>query len=101
MDSEPKDDKALPADESGPHVYGQPPGTSDWRRVTRLALLIALVVWLVLFFLWNRDATEVSLVVTTVTVPLVWILLGVFLLGMLVMYLLMFLRQRRKRKVAP
>jgi uncharacterized integral membrane protein len=64
----------------------------------RTSLLIILVVYTVLFFLWNQDPVEVSLVVTTVTVPLVWVLLGTFLLGAAVMYLWMYRRKRAKRK---
>lgn len=69
-----------------------------WRSIVRTSLLIILVVYTVLFFLWNQDPVEVSLVVTTVTVPLVWVLLGTFLLGAAVMYLWMYRRKRAKRK---
>lgn len=79
-------------------VYGKPPGASDWRRITRLSLLIILVVLVVLFFMGNLDSVEVSLVVTTVNVPLVWVLLGTFLLGAAVMYLLLYLRKRAGRR---
>lgn len=48
----------------------------------------------VLFFLMNREATTVNLVVTTVEIPLVWVLIGTFLLGALAAYLAMFIRRR-------
>jgi uncharacterized integral membrane protein len=79
-------------------VYGKPPGAGDWRRITRLSLLGILVAFTVLFFLGNLNSVEVSLVVTTVNVPLVWVLLGTFLLGAAVMYLLLYLRKRAGRK---
>ncbi|MBK6762865.1 MAG: LapA family protein [Micrococcales bacterium] len=80
------------------HVYGTPPGAGDWRRITRLVLLAVLVVYTVLFFLMNRTSVDVSLVVTTVNIPLIWTLIGTFLLGAVVMYLLMYLRRRAERK---
>ena len=79
-------------------VYGTPPGAGDWRRITRLVLLAVLVIFTVMFFLLNRETVEVSLVVTTVTIPLIWILLGTFLLGAAVMYLLIYVRRRADRK---
>ncbi|MFN8182920.1 MAG: LapA family protein [Candidatus Nanopelagicales bacterium] len=92
-----------PAPTPGPnerqdHVYGSPPGAGDWRRITRLVLLAVLVIFTVLFFLRNRETVEVSLVVTTVTIPLIWILLGTFLLGAAVTYLLLYVRRRADRK---
>lgn len=87
-----------PRPERKDQVYGKPPGAADWRRITRLSLLIILVVLAVLFFMGNLDSVEVSLVVTTVNVPLVWVLLGTFLLGAAVMYLLLYLRKRAVRK---
>jgi uncharacterized integral membrane protein len=80
------------------HVYGRPPGAGDWKRIVRMVLLAVLIVFTLLFFLLNRESVEVSLVVTTVTIPLIWILIGTFLLGALVMYLLMYLRRRAGRK---
>lgn len=79
-------------------VYGKPPGAGDWRRITRMVALVLMVAYVVLFFLLNRESVEVSLVVTTATIPLVWVLLGTFVLGALVMYLLLYLRQRAGRK---
>lgn len=79
-------------------VYGKPPGAGDWKRVSRLALLGLLVVFTILFFAFNLDNVEVSLVVTTVSIPLVVVLIGTFLLGAFFMYLLTFLRRRSARK---
>lgn len=79
-------------------VYGKSPGVGDWKRITRLAALVVLVVYVVLFFLSNREKVEVSLVVTTVTIPVVWVLMLAFVLGMAVMYLLLYLRKRAVRK---
>lgn len=69
-------------------------------RITRLIALIALVVFVVLFFVTNRETVEVSLVVATVSIPLVFVLILVFLLGMATMYLLTYLRRRSGRKAA-
>lgn len=80
------------------HVYGKAPGAGDWRRVSKLVLLVVLVVFVVLFFLGNRETVEVSLVVATVSIPLVVVLVGTFLSGALVMYLLLLLRRRAARK---
>lgn len=80
------------------HVYGKTPGTGDWKRITRLAALVVLVVYVVLFFLWNRDHVEVNLVVTSVFIPLFWVLMFSFVLGALAMYLLTYLRRRAARK---
>ncbi|MEI2640915.1 MAG: LapA family protein [Candidatus Nanopelagicales bacterium] len=80
------------------HVYGKTPGVGDWKRITRLSLLGLLVVYAVLFFLMNNDTVPVSLVVATVSIPLVWALLLSFVLGAAVMYLLMYLRRRAVRK---
>lgn len=91
-------DVTPPHSERPDHVYGRPPGAGDWRRITRMVLLAVLVVFTVLFFALNRKNVEVSLVVTTVTIPLIWILIGTFLLGALVMYLAMYLRRRAGRK---
>ena len=82
----------------GDERYGKPPGAGDWKPIARAVALVALVVFTVLFFLRNRDSVEVSLVVTTVTIPLIWILIGTFLLGAAVMYLLLMLRRRSARK---
>lgn len=81
-------------------VYGSPPGTGDWRRIARIVTLTVVVVYAVLFFLMNRQEVEVSLVVTTVNVPLVWILVGTFVFGALTMYLVLHLRRRAARKAA-
>ena len=89
-------DRKPPASEG--HVYGKTPGASDWKRITRLVALIALVVFVVLFFVTNRETVEVSLVVATVSIPLVFVLMLVFLLGMATMYLLTYLRRRSGRK---
>lgn len=78
--------------------FGQTPGAGDWKRISRSVALIVLVVYAVLFFLWNRDTVTVSLVVTTVSIPLVWTLLLSFVLGAAVMYLLTFLRRRAAKK---
>ncbi len=80
-------------------VFGKAPGAGDWKRITRIAALVVLVIYVVLFFLWNRETVEVSLVVTTVTIPLVFVLILAFVLGMAVMYLLTYLRRRAARKV--
>lgn len=79
-------------------VYGKAPGAGDWKRITRLSLLGLLIVYAVLFFMFNLEKVTVSLVVATVTIPLVWVLLLSFLLGAAVMYLLLFLRKRAVRK---
>lgn len=94
------DDKSLPplSPEREDHVYGKAPGAGDWKRITRLSLLGLLIVYAVLFFLFNREQVTVSLVVTDATIPLVWVLLLSFVLGASVMYLLMFLRRRARRK---
>lgn len=81
-------------------VYGSPPGAGDWKRIVRMVALAVVVVYAVLFFLMNRQDVAVSLVVTTVNVPLVWILIGTFLAGALAMYLLLHLRRRVARKAA-
>ncbi|MEZ5186568.1 MAG: LapA family protein [Candidatus Nanopelagicales bacterium] len=85
---------------SGPareeHVYGKPPGTGDWKRISRLTALGVVIVYTVLFFLMNRDTIEVSLVVTTASIPLVWVLVGSFLLGVVATYLIGYLRRRRR-----
>ena len=56
--------------------------------------------FVVLFFVTNRETVEVSLVVATVSIPLVFVLILVFLLGMATMYLLTYLRRRSGRKAA-
>lgn len=81
-----------------PAVFGRAPGAGDWKRITRIGALVVLVIYVVLFFLWNFETVQVSLVVTTVTVPLVVILAFTFTLGMAVMYLLTYLRRRARRK---
>lgn len=83
---------------SAGHVYGKTPGTSDWKRITRLTALAVLVVYVVLFFVMNGETVEVSLVVATVSIPLVFVLILAFLLGMATMYLLTYLRRRSGRK---
>jgi uncharacterized integral membrane protein len=85
--------------ERGEHVYGKPPGAGDWKRISRLVALGVLIVYTLLFFLLNRNTVEVNLVVTTASIPLVWILIGTFLLGVLAAYLLSYLRRRAARKV--
>lgn len=80
------------------NVFGRTPGAGDWKRITRIGALIVLVIYVVLFFLMNGEKVEVSLVVTTVTIPLVFVLILTFLLGAAVMYLLMYLRRRSVRK---
>jgi uncharacterized integral membrane protein len=80
--------------ERGEHVYGKPPGAGDWKRISRLVALGVLIVYTLLFFLLNRNTVEVNLVVTTASIPLVWILIGV-----LAAYLLSYLRRRAARKV--
>ena len=72
--------------------------TGDWKPIARIVALVVLVVFSLLFFLLNRETVEVSLVVTTVTIPLIWILIGTFLAGAAVMYLLLMLRRRSARK---
>ena len=84
--------------ERGDHVYGRTPGVGDWRRITRLTALGVLIVFALLFFLMNRGTVEVSLVVATASIPLVWALLLSFALGAAVMYLLLYLRRRAARK---
>lgn len=96
MDSK-QNDSALSPDE---HVYGQTPGTKDWKRIARVVLLVALVIYTVLFFASNNQPTTVSLVVTSVTISLIWVLIGTFLAGMLVMYLISYTRGRKRRKAA-
>lgn len=98
MDSERNDD-ALTS-EPGDHVYGKTPGAGDWKRIAQTVLLIALVVYTVLFFVNNNELTEVNFVFTTITVKLVWVLIGTFIVGAIVMYLILWLRGRRKRKAA-
>lgn len=100
MDADRNDDALTSPtlDQHDDHVYGQGPSSGNWKRTSRSILLVVLVVWSVLFFLWNRDPTKVSLVFTSVTVPLVWILLADFLVGALVMYLVIWLRRRKRRK---
>ncbi len=94
-----RDSNAHPVGSPAPdHVYGKPPGTGDWRRITRLVLLTVLAIFTVLFFAFNFETVEVSLVVATVNVPLVLVLIGTFLLGAGFMYLFMFRRQRSARK---
>jgi len=88
-----------PRGERAEHVYGKPPGAGDWKRVSRLVALGVLTVYTLLFFLLNRNTVEVNLVVTTASIPLVWILIGTFLLGVLAAYLLSYLRRRAARKV--
>jgi uncharacterized integral membrane protein len=79
-------------------VYGRTPGTDDWKRITRIGALVVLVIFVILFFFMNGDKVEVSLVVTTVTIPLVFVLILSFLLGAAVTYLLMYQRRRAVRK---
>jgi uncharacterized integral membrane protein len=99
MASRDKDPEIKPVQsERQDYVYGAPPGARDFRRIARIVALVVLVVFAVLFFLLNRDSVEVSLVVTTVTIPLVWILIGTFLMGALAMYLFQYLRGRAVRK---
>lgn len=93
-DSSPRPAGSPPKD----HVYGKPPGTGDWRRITRLVLIGVLTVYTILFFASNFETVEVSLVFAKVNVPLVFVLIGVFLLGMGFMYLLTFFRRRSARK---
>ncbi len=87
-------------DDRRDHVYGKPPGTGDWKRISRIVALGVLVVYTVLFFLLNRNTVDVNLVVTTASIPLVWILIGTFLLGVIAAYLVSYLRRRAARKVA-
>jgi uncharacterized integral membrane protein len=94
----PDNNEAMPPRPDDHEVYGRAPGTGDWRRLTRLTALVVLVAFAVLFFLLNRSTVEVSLVVTTVNVPLVWMLLLSFFLGATVMYLWLYLRRRAVRK---
>jgi uncharacterized integral membrane protein len=82
--------------DGGEYRYGRPPGAREWRPIARMVALLVLVVFTILFFLLNRETVEVSLVVTTVSIPLIWILIGTFLLGAAVMYLLMLRRSARK-----
>jgi uncharacterized integral membrane protein len=99
MASHDKQPEHVPVNSEGEeHRYGRPPGPGDWKPIARVVALVALVVFSVLFFLTNRDSIEVSLVVATVTIPLIWILIGTFLLGAAVMYLLLMLRRRSARK---
>ena len=91
-----KPERAPVNSEGGEHRYGRPPGAREWRPIARVVTLLVLVVFTILFFLLNRETVEVSLVVTTVTIPLIWILIGTFLLGAAVMYLLMLRRSARK-----
>lgn len=84
--------------EAEPRVYGRAPGAGDWKRITRIGALVVLVIFVVLFFFMNGEKVEVSLVVTTVTIPLVFVLILAFLLGAAVTYLLMYLRRRAVRK---
>lgn len=78
--------------------YGKPPGAREWRPIARVVALVVLVVFTVMFFLLNRETVEISLVVTTVSIPLIWVLIGTFLAGAAVMYLLLMLRRRSSRK---
>lgn len=102
MDSKRNDQPAsgTGAEQADDHVYGQTPGAGDWKRIARIVLLVALVLWTVLFFASNRETTTVSLVVTSIEIPLIWVLIGTFLAGMIVMYLLTYLRGRKRRKAA-
>lgn len=79
-------------------MYGKPPGAGDWKRISRIVALVVLVVYVVLFFVLNQETVPVSLVVTTVTIPLIWILVGTFIMGGVVTYLLLYLRRRSARK---
>jgi uncharacterized integral membrane protein len=79
-------------------VFGRAPGAGDWKRITRIGALVVLVIYVVLFFLWNGNNVNVSLVVTDVYIPLVFALILAFLLGGAVTYLLMYLRRRAVRK---
>ncbi len=84
--------------QSQDQVYGKPPGAGDWKRISRIVALGVLVVYVVLFFVLNQETVPVSLVVTTVTIPLIWILVGTFIMGGVVTYLLLYLRRRSARK---
>lgn len=84
--------------DSDDYRYGKPPGAGDWKPIARVIVLVVLVLFSLLFFLLNRTPVEISLVVTTVTIPLIWTLIGTFLVGAAVMYLLLMLRQRSARK---
>lgn len=98
MSSDDKSAVPAPGPERRDHVYGKPPGVGDWKRISRLTGLAVLVVYAVLFFLMNRDAVSVSLVVTTVSIPLVWVLIGTFLAGALAAYLISLVRRRTGSK---
>ena len=99
MASQDKKPEHVPVNSEGEdHRYGKPPGPGDWKPIARIVALIVLVVFSILFFLLNRKTIEVSLVVTTVSIPLIWVLLGTFLAGAAVMYLLLMLRRRSARK---
>ena len=99
MASHDKQPDRVPLNSEGEeHRYGKPPGPGDWKPIARVVALVVLVVFSLLFFLLNRETVEVSLVVTTVTIPLIWILIGTFLAGAAVMYLLLMLRRRSARK---
>ena len=72
--------------------------SEDWKPIARIVALIVLVVFSILFFLLNRSTVEVSLVVTTVSIPIIWVLIGTFLAGAATMYLLLMLRRRSAHK---
>lgn len=93
-DQQPEPRPSQPQDQ----VYGKPPGAGDWKRISRIVALVVLVVYVVLFFVLNQETVPVSLVVTTVTIPLIWILVGTFIMGGVVTYLLLYLRRRSARK---
>ena len=80
------------------HVYGKPPGAGDWKRIARIGGLGVISVYVLLFFLMNRETVEINLVVTTASIPLIVVLVGIFLLGALVMYLAQLLLRRRQGK---
>ncbi len=93
--SDDKPSVPMPGPAREDHVYGKPPGAGDWKRITRIGGLGVLIVYALFFFLMNRETVEINLVVTTASIPLIWVLVGVFVLGALVMYLAQLLLRRR------
>lgn len=67
---------------SGTLHFGAKPPPADWRKYVRITVWVVVAAITALFLFFNRDPVNVSLVFTSLSMPLFLVLFGTLLVGM-------------------
>ncbi len=86
------------ANDPNAEVYGRNPSARSMTSYIKPTLWGILIVYVVLFLVMNRDATEINFLFFQATVPLVIALLVIFVIGLLVGGGLIMFRSRRDKQ---